>query len=95
MPMSLDEDARGGRARVEDASGASRLAWLWTVAAVGCLVAAAVFFARGDTDKTFVAAVLGVIAWFLNVRSELRRKTLEAEREAFVERDDAEEDERE
>ncbi|MBA3241492.1 MAG: hypothetical protein H0T60_09750 [Acidobacteria bacterium] len=46
----------------------------WLAVAGICLLAAAAFWWRGFTDATFVAAALGVLAWFLNVRSQLRRK---------------------
>jgi hypothetical protein len=46
----------------------------WLVVAGLCLVAAAACWWRGFTDATFVAAALGIAAWFLNVRAQLRRK---------------------
>jgi hypothetical protein len=53
--------------------------WL---AVAGLLLLAAIFFLwRGLTDATFVAAALGVVAWFLNVRAKLRRNLPEEEEE--------------
>jgi hypothetical protein len=51
----------------------------WLLVACLLLVAAAFFLWRGLTDATFVAAALGVVAWFLNVRARLRRNLPEEE----------------
>lgn len=40
-------------------------------AAVACLIAAAAFLLTGQTDAAFVAATLGVVAWFINLRIRL------------------------
>ena len=63
-------------------------AWL----AVACLLLlAAIFFLwRGFMDATFVAAALGAVAWFLNVRAQLRRKFPDEEE---ADEDSTEEDE--
>jgi len=63
----------------------------WLVAACLCLIAAAVLYLRGRTDAAFVTAALGILAWFLNVRGQLRRKNLEEDGEAKA--DGREEDE--
>ena len=53
--------------------------WL---AVAGLFLLAAIFFLwRGLMDATFVAAALGVVAWFLNVRAQLRRKFPDEEEE--------------
>ena len=44
----------------------------WTIAAVVCLLVAAVFLFRENYNAAFVAAALGAVAWFLNYRSQLR-----------------------
>lgn len=41
----------------------------WLVVACLCLLAAVGCWLRGQTDWAFVAAALGVLAWFLNVRA--------------------------
>jgi hypothetical protein len=41
---------------------------LWLIVAVTLAMAAAVFVWRGNFDAAFVAAVLGIVAWFLNYR---------------------------
>ena len=46
----------------------------WLVVAVVLLVASLVFLLRTHTDAAFVAAALGVCAWFLNVRDGLKRE---------------------
>jgi len=38
------------------------------IAAGVCIVAAVVLLWRGDFNAAFVAAVLGLVAWFLNYR---------------------------
>ena len=69
----------------------------WGVAAVVCLLVAFVFWWGGRAEAAFVAAALGVVAWFLNLRGQLHRKNLEADREradaedALEEEDGAEE----
>ena len=61
---------------VEDASHARRVVFeqAWLVVAVVLLIVALVFLLRSHTDAAFVAAALGVCAWFLNVRDGLKRK---------------------
>ena len=46
----------------------------WLVAACVCLLAAVCLWLLGHADAAFVTAALGVLAWFLNVRSQLRQK---------------------
>jgi hypothetical protein len=45
----------------------------WLLAACLCLLAAAASLVLGYFDAAFVAAALGAVAWFLNVRSNLPR----------------------
>jgi hypothetical protein len=52
---------------------AGPLAQPWLLAACLCLLAAALCLVLGYFDAAFVAAALGAIAWFLNVRSKLPR----------------------
>jgi hypothetical protein len=54
----------------------------WFIVASLCLIAAALFLWRAGVDEAylsaaFVAATLGVVAWFLRVRTQIR-KTLPA-----------------
>jgi hypothetical protein len=58
---------------------------LWRIAAVLCLVAAAVLDWRGHLDATFVAATLGVVAWFLDQRNLLRARSIEADADTYAE----------
>ena len=37
-----------------------------------CIVTAAFFVWRGNFDAAFVIAALGLVAWFLNYRAQLR-----------------------
>lgn len=50
----------------------------WLIVATLCLVAAALFLWRAQADEAymnaaFVAASLGVVAWFLRLRTQLRK----------------------
>lgn len=51
----------------------------WIYAAGICLVSAAIFLARENLNAAFVAATLGVVAWFLNVRNHLKRNVIPAD----------------
>ncbi|HEX8138468.1 MAG TPA: hypothetical protein VF544_12825 [Pyrinomonadaceae bacterium] len=59
------------------------------VAGLGVLVAA-VFLWRGNIHVTFVAATLGVVAWFLSLRDRLQKSILPVSEEE--DDDDAEEE---
>lgn len=63
-------DDGGGRG----ASGGPLSGRLWLVVSVLLLAAAGVLLWAERPDGAFVAAVLGVSAWFYDVRSGLRRK---------------------
>ncbi|MBV9960570.1 MAG: hypothetical protein JO360_19230 [Acidobacteria bacterium] len=51
-------------------------------------VAAAIFLWRWNLDGAFVAGALGVVAWFLSLRTRLRRANLAAEEASNLETDD-------
>ncbi len=69
-----------------------KLKQVW-LAVAGLFLLAAIFFLwRGLMDATFVAAALGAVAWFLNVRAQLRRNLPEEEEEAEEDYEDATED---
>lgn len=53
----------------------------WLLASCLCLLAAAVCLWLALFDAAFVAAALGAVAWFLNVRSRLPRRDPEPEAE--------------
>lgn len=51
---------------------------LWLIIATLCLITAALFLWRAQANEdymnaAFVAATLGVVAWFLRLRTQLRR----------------------
>ena len=54
---------------------------LWSFVAGLCLLAALVLGWRNHLDATFVAATLGVVAWFLDQRNLLRARSIEANAE--------------
>jgi hypothetical protein len=45
-----------------------------------CILIAAVFIWRRDFSTAFVVAVIGVLAWFLNYRSQIKTVNDEKER---------------
>lgn len=51
---------------------------LWLTIAGCCIAVTAVFLIRGNFDGAFVVAVIGMIAWFLNYRTQVQ-KSLAAE----------------
>jgi lipid-A-disaccharide synthase-like uncharacterized protein len=58
----------------------------WLIVAGGCVVVAAVFLLRGDFDSAFVVAAVGMLAWFLNYRMQVKEK-LAAQEENIEEKD--------
>lgn len=51
--------------------------WLWPFVSILCLLAALLFWWSGRADACFVAATLGVVAWFLRLRNRYRRSDIE------------------
>lgn len=62
---------------------------VWIIVAALCLVAALALWPAVGADAAFVAAALGVVAWFCNVREGLKRQNPEA----FADVETADEDE--
>ncbi|MGI9164885.1 MAG: hypothetical protein ACR2G5_00595 [Pyrinomonadaceae bacterium] len=48
----------------------------WLIVAGGCVAVAALLLLRGDFDRAFVVAAVGMIAWFLNYRMQVRAALL-------------------
>ena len=48
----------------------------WLIIAGGCVAVAALLLLRGDFDRAFVVAAVGMIAWFLNYRMQVRAALL-------------------
>jgi len=46
-----------------------------------CIVVAGVFLLRRDLSTAFVIAVLGLVAWFLNYRAQMKEIIAAADRE--------------
>ena len=44
-----------------------------------CIIAAAFFLLRRDFDTAFLIAVLGVVAWFLNYRAQIKESLTAAD----------------
>ena len=45
---------------------------LWIIIAVVCIVVAGYLALRGKLEAAFVIAALGVVAWFLNYRTQMK-----------------------
>jgi hypothetical protein len=62
---------------------------IWTIAAGLCLLVAAVFLWRNNLSAAFVSATLGVVAWFLSYRAQVRaRMATETEPDPIEETDE-------
>ena len=44
----------------------------WMILAGICIIVAAVFLLRREFNTAFVVAVLGMVAWFLNYRAQMK-----------------------
>ena len=70
---------------------------LWLILAGICILAAAAFLLRGQFDAAFVAAVIGLVSWFLNYRAQVAESLATDEPQERDEQkgvDDSDEDER-
>jgi hypothetical protein len=65
----------------------------WMIVAGLCLLVAAAFWWHDHINATFVAATLGVLAWFLNLRGQLKKKIVMADEPLEGEEDDFGEEE--
>ena len=57
------------------------------------MVVAGVFLSRRDFDKAFIAAALGMVAWFLNYRVQMKAVVTAADLEDNNQRDEVQTDE--
>jgi hypothetical protein len=48
---------------------------VWMLVACLCLLMASIFWWDGHADAAFVAATLGVVAWFVDLRNRLIRRS--------------------
>jgi hypothetical protein len=64
----------------------------WSFVAGACLVAAIVLWLVRGADAAFVAATLGVVAWFWDQRNRLRSQIIEPDDAADDPREEIEED---
>ena len=72
-------DARGDAAARAQAPGALS-ARRWSFVAGACLLAAFALLLTVGIEAAFVAAVLGVVAWFWDQRNRIRANIIEDER---------------
>jgi Flp pilus assembly protein TadB len=69
------ENEPAGRERVESPNGRGFVRErFWLVVSIALLAAAAVLLWLARTNAAFVAAALGVCAWFFDVRMGLKRR---------------------
>ncbi len=52
---------------------------LWMVLAGIGIVVAGIFMWRREMDRAFIAAALGLVAWFLNYRAQMKEITTAAD----------------
>ena len=64
----------------------------WIIIACACVIAALFMVVRGRLETAFVIAALGVIAWFLNYRSQMTEVITAADLEEANQREDSDED---
>ena len=70
---------------------------LWMIVAGLCIVVAAFFLLRGELNTAFVVAALGIVAWFLNYRIQMKAIVTAADmeqskREEIEDEEDSDED---
>ena len=53
----------------------------WMIMSGICILAAAFFLLRGNLDTAFVIAALGLVAWFLNYRIQMKAVITKADLE--------------
>jgi uncharacterized membrane protein YhfC len=56
-----------------------------------CITVAAVFLLRRDFNAAFVIAAIGMIAWFLNYRIQMKELTADSQRDETMEMKDLDE----
>jgi len=66
---------------------------LWIIVAGILVIAAAVFLWRNNLSAAFVTATLGLVAWFLSYRVQLRAKIAATEHGSTEEHNDEDSDE--
>ena len=66
----------------------------WLMLAGTCVAVAGVFLLRGDFDKAFVVAAVGMVAWFLNYRMQVKEKlaAMDSAQEENIEVNNSDED---
>jgi hypothetical protein len=82
LEAAYDDSPEEEDADEATAGGKSGFPYWWLVASCLCLITAVRLWLYGYPDGAFVAAALGVVAWFLNVRAGLRRKNGDVDTEA-------------
>jgi Na+/proline symporter len=63
----------------------------WMATAAVCIVIAAALMWRRDFNTAFVIAIVGIVAWFLNYRIQMKRITAAADAERDREMEETDE----
>jgi uncharacterized membrane protein YedE/YeeE len=64
---------------------------VWMIIAGLCITVAAVFMLRRDFNTAFVIAAIGMIAWFLNYRLQMKELTADTRQDKNMEMKDLDE----
>ena len=64
---------------------------VWLIIAGFCITVAAVFLLRRDFNTAFVIAAIGMIAWFLNYRIQMKELTADTRQDKNMEMKDLDE----
>lgn len=65
----------------------------WMIVSAVAMVVAGFFLLRRDLDKAFVVAALGIVAWFLNYRVQMRELIAKEDHQNDIEGDQEEDHE--
>ena len=60
----------------------------WTIISALCLIIAVYFFWRTNIDVAFIVATLGIVAWFLRVRTQFKAAAVQREKEVGIVEED-------
>ena len=72
--------------------GTQHVKLFWIIIACASIVVAAFMVLRGRLEAAFVIAAVGVVAWFLNYRSQMTEVITAADLEEANQREDTNED---
>jgi hypothetical protein len=65
---------------------------LWLIAVAICAIIAGYFLFSKNYDIAFVFGVLGIVAWFINIRQQVKQKLVELDEEDSISNEDSNEE---